>query len=194
MANILISKEVLDFFVIVTVTENQKFDWFVFCSSLGTIQFHGMNINVHDRLNVDSDEDEDNEDESSEPGNKSQNVRKSDGSMLSYDFWDRAFGDKSEVTWVDFKKKFEVEYKEKIAKTYTEEEWKLFVNLIYKDIFMLNKSLKKATYNQFCEGNPDADPHRFYHRLAQYAKGYHAMREVFNMDSTLRLITVQKLG
>ncbi|XP_048742327.2 uncharacterized protein LOC125655838 [Ostrea edulis] len=159
-----------------------------------TIQFHGMNINVHDRLNVDSDEDEDNEDESSEPGNKSQNVRKSDGSMLSYDFWDRAFGDKSEVTWVDFKKKFEVEYKEKIAKTYTEEEWKLFVNLIYKDIFMLNKSLKKATYNQFCEGNPDADPHRFYHRLAQYAKGYHAMREVFNMDSTLRLITVQKLG
>jgi hypothetical protein len=154
-----------------------------------------MNINVHDRLNVDSDEEEEeDEDESSEPRNKPRNVQKSDSSMLSYDFWDRAFSDKTEVTWVDFKKKFEAEYKEKIVKTYTEEEWKLFVNLIYKDIFMLNKSLKKTSYNQFCEGNPDADPHRFYHRLAQYAKGYHAMREVFNMDSTLRLITVQKLG
>ncbi|XP_062571583.1 uncharacterized protein LOC134233623, partial [Saccostrea cucullata] len=159
----------------------------------GTIQFHGMNINVHDKLNDDS-EGEEEEDEEESSTNKSEQVQKSDTSMLSYDFWDRCFGEKTEVTWVEFKKKFEVEYREKIVKTYTEEEWKLFLNLIYKDIFMLNKTMKKATYDQFCEGNPSADPHRFYHRLAQYAKGYHAMREVFNMDSTLRLITIQKLG
>lgn len=155
-----------------------------------TILFHGMNINVHDNWNADSEDES--EEETSSP--QSGRAQKSEGSSLSYDFWDRVFADKSEVTWVDFKKKFEAEYKDKIIKTYTEEEFKLFVNLIYKDIFMLNKSMKRTAYDQFCEGNPDADPHRFYHRLAQYAKGYHAMREVFNMDSTLRLITIQKLG
>lgn len=157
-----------------------------------TIVFHGMNINVHDNWNAESDPEDETEDEISHPN--SSGALKSKASLLSYDFWDRVFADKTEVTWVDFKKKFEVEYKDKIIKTYTEEEFKLFVNLIYKDIFMLNKSMKRTAYDQFCEGNPDADPHRFYHRLAQYAKGYHAMREVFNMDSTLRLITIQKLG
>lgn len=149
-----------------------------------------MNINVNDNWNADSEDES--EEETSRP--QSGRAQKSEGTSLSYDFWDRVFAEKSEVTWVDFKKKFEVEYKDKIIKTYTEEEFKLFVNLIYKDIFMLNKSMKRTSYDQFCEGNPNADPHRFYHRLAQYAKGYHAMREVFNMDSTLRLITIQKLG
>lgn len=172
------------------------------CLFLGnTIIFHGMNINVHDNLIANSDDEEENDDDQEKNDcvdtpsrNPSRETQKPESCKLSYDFWDRAFPENTEVTWVDFKKKFEMEYKDKTIKRYTEEEFKLFVNLIYKDIFMLNKSMKRATYDQFCEGNPDADPHRFYHRLGQYAKGYHAMREVFNMDSTLRLITIQKLG
>jgi len=70
------------------------------------------------------------------------NVR---GPRLRYDFWDRNFTDKQEVTWQNFRQKFENDYKEKIIAKYSEGKVKFFVNLIYKDIFCLNKTLKRQT-------------------------------------------------
>ena len=152
-----------------------------------------MNINI----NFNEDEDPNSEDDEEEQPEQSTNLpRKPEKkkSVISYDFWDRHFAGKDEATWTDFKKKFEADYKEKVTRMYSQERLKTFLNLIYKDIFNLNKSITRAQYERFCGGNPDADPHRFYRRLEEYAVGYHAMREVFNMDSSLRLTTIQKLG
>ena len=42
--------------------------------------------------------------------------------------------------------------------------------------------------------NTRADPHYFYERLENYATGNMAMREVFDMDSSVRLTAIQSLG
>lgn len=168
----------------------------------GRVQFHGMNINVNfinenqaEELEERELEEEENEEAVSEDSVKKKHFERSlTSSKMSYDFWDRNFENKTEVTWNEFRKKFENDYKEKAVKQFSEDKFKYFVNIIYKDIFTLNKTIKKTAYDQFCEGNPDADPHRFYSRLQQYAVGYFAMREVFNMESSLRLTTIQKLG
>ncbi|XP_064612127.1 uncharacterized protein LOC135476138 [Liolophura sinensis] len=112
------------------------------------------------------------------------------------DFWPRNFGDKREVSWVNFKNAFVKDYGEEIEESYTEENLnqRFFVNVIYKDIFDLRKEIKRDMYDQFCDGNPQGDPHCFYSRLQEYARGLYAMKEVFNMDSTLRLTVVQNLG
>lgn len=112
------------------------------------------------------------------------------------DFWPRNFGDKTEVSWVDFKNAFVKDYGEEIQQSYTEENLnqRFFVNVIYKDIFDLRKEIKRDIYDQFCDGNQQGDPHCFYSRLQEYARGLYAMKEVFDMDSTLRLTVVQNLG
>ncbi|XP_021374753.1 uncharacterized protein LOC110464060 isoform X1 [Mizuhopecten yessoensis] len=172
----------------------------------GGLQFHGMNINI----NFDNDNDNDNvsgEDSDSESSSSdeaeytrpttaatSRSVRSARGRQLRYDFWDRNFKDKSEIPWTTFRQKFDNDYKRKIIMKYSEDKLKFFLNLMYKDIFTLNKTVKRSTYDHFCEGNPDADPHRFYNRIQQYAVGYYAMHAVFNMTSTLRLTTIQNLG
>ncbi|KAK3084463.1 hypothetical protein FSP39_013947 [Pinctada imbricata] len=164
-------------------------------SSSGVVQFHGMNINVSftdDENDANMTEDEESTDRSaSTPRGPPLQKKKT---LISYDFWERNFAGKDDVTWSDFKKKFEADYKEKVTRTYEQDRMKTFCNLIYKDIFNLSKSITKVQYDKFCGGNPDADHHRFYHRLEEYAIGYYAMREVFDMESSLRLTTIQKLG
>lgn len=167
-------------------------------SESGDINFHGMNVSINfdtnDENNYHEDdigwEDEEGMTEHRRPIRPLQTRQ----TGLKYDFWDRNFDNKSEVPWVEFKRKFETDYHDKIVKQYSEDRFKFFVNLIYKDIFNLQKTVKKSQFEAFCEGNPDADMHRFYNRLQAYATGYHAMVEVFNMSSSLRLTTIQNLG
>ena len=168
-----------------------------------------MNINVNfntsegnDVGNNDSDDESSSSDEEivsagikSRPVSASaRSVRSARQIPLRYDFWDRHFSDMDEVTWINFRKSFENDYKQKITENLNASQVQFLVNLIYKDIFNLKKSIKRQLYDQFCEGNPDADPHRFFNRLQQYAVGYYAMREVFNMNSSLRMTTIQNLG
>lgn len=162
-------------------------------SDSGAVNFHGMNFNIN--LNKYTGNEKDNE-LSKEGTQPHQTVSRTQSQTMGmkYDFWDRNFGSKTEVSWVDFKKQFELDYREKIVSLYSEDRFKLFINLIYKDIFTLEKTIKKSQYDLFCEGNPNADMHRFYNRLQDYAIGYHAMVEVFSMSSSLRLTTIQNLG
>lgn len=167
-------------------------------SESGDINFHGMNVNVNLNRNTGQNvmDDEyyegDLDDEREANQAKSNIARRPTG--LRYDFWDRNFDNRSEVPWTEFKKKFESDYRDKIIEEYSEDRYKFFVNLIYKDIFDLKKSVKRNQFDAFCEGNPDADMHRFYNRLQEYATGYYAMVEVFSMSSSLRLTTIQNLG
>ncbi|XP_060075823.1 uncharacterized protein LOC132555490 isoform X2 [Ylistrum balloti] len=170
----------------------------------GVLQFHGMNVNINFDSNngnesdqeSSSDSSSDEEVENTRPTTAAttRSVRSARGRQLRYDFWDRNFRDKSEVPWTTFRQKFENDYKEKISVKYSADKFKFFLNLMYKDIFTLNKVVKRSVYDNFCEGNPDADPHRFYNRIQQYVVGYYAMYAVFNMTSTMRLTTIQNLG
>lgn len=163
-------------------------------SESGEINFHGMNVNINFNRSVGNDEDEDDTSDEEEDNRPPRRAMQHRQTGLNYDFWDRNFDNKTEVPWVEFKKKFESDYRDKIVAQYSESRFKFFVNLIYKDIFSLQKTVKRSQYDAFCEGNPDADMHRFYNRLQEYATGYYAMIEVFSMSSSLRLTTIQNLG
>lgn len=164
-------------------------------SDSGDISFHGMNMNVNFNRSISQnftpDESYQGDEGSATPASRNLS-RHTTG--LRCDFWDRNFNDRHEVPWTEFKKKFESDYHDKVVEEYSIDRYKFFVNLIYKDIFDLQKSVKRNQYDAFCEGNPDADIHRFYNRLQEYATGYYAMVEVFSMSSSLRLTTIQNLG
>ena len=163
-------------------------------SESGEISFHGMNVNINLNRTVGNDVIEDDMSDEEEENRPPRRFMQHRQTGLNYDFWDRNFDKKTDVPWVEFKKKFESDYRDKIVAQYSESRFKFFVNLIYKDIFSLQKAVKRSQYDAFCEGNPDADMHRFYNRLQEYATGYHAMIEVFSMSSSLRLTTIQNLG
>ena len=113
---------------------------------------------------------------------------------LNRDFWDRHFGTRTEATWIEFKEKFLADYSERITKHFGKDKEKWAIHLIYSDIFELHKTVDKSTYTKFCGRNTKGDPHLFFNRLKDYAIGSFAMREVFDMDSTVRLTAIQNLG
>ncbi|XP_038059076.1 uncharacterized protein LOC119730314 [Patiria miniata] len=112
------------------------------------------------------------------------------------DFWEDKFGDATEVPWLEFRDKFLEQYKSQIMDQFTEDKVQWMTNLLYGDVLLLRKVVTKHTYEMFCRHKPNKprDPDRFYNRLVNYAKGCIAMRGVFNMESTVRLDAIQKLG
>ncbi|XP_022102105.1 uncharacterized protein LOC110985406 [Acanthaster planci] len=112
------------------------------------------------------------------------------------DFWEDKFGDTSEVPWIEFRDKFLEVYKDQMVEQFTEDKVQWLTNLLYGDVLLLRKVVTKHTYETFCRHKPNKprDPDRFYNRLISYAKGCIAMRGVFNMESTVRLDAIQKLG
>ncbi|XP_071094220.1 uncharacterized protein [Haliotis cracherodii] len=153
---------------------------------------HGMKININFTHGLDfATEYLGEEDVTTNPSNQQASLARSG---LSYDFWDRHFEGRTEVPWKDFKDAFVLDYGDKIVEQYSEDKKKLFVNLMYKDIFDLKKTVSKFVYNQACSNNMNADPHCFYNRIEEYAIAYLSLREVIGMDSTLRITTIQSLG
>ena len=98
-----------------------------------------------------------------------------------------------QVDWTDFKREFLIDYEEKLAEEFDAEKVKWFVNLLYKDVLDLNKIITKQMYHKFCGKNVNANAHHFYERLKEYGIGSLAMREVFDMESTVRLAAIQNL-
>lgn len=111
------------------------------------------------------------------------------------DFWDRHFSGQREVSWIDFRSNFISDYSERISDEMGEDKNKWLVNLMYKDLFNLNKSLNIQAYLSFI--GSESSRHEgdlFYERIREYAIGSFAMREVFNMESSVRLTAVRNLG
>ena len=113
---------------------------------------------------------------------------------LKCDFWERHFPKQCEVTWVEFKDVFLGDYDQRIMESYGDEKSKWFVHLLYKDVFDLKKVITREMYRGFAGKNRDANPHHFYERVKDYAIGRLAMKEVFDMESTVRLAAIQNLG
>ncbi|CAH1801193.1 unnamed protein product [Owenia fusiformis] len=110
------------------------------------------------------------------------------------DFWDRHFQDKTEAPWSEFREHFIEDYAERMQLFFTDEQTKWVINLIYKDIFELRKCLDRKLYDKFCGKNVEKDSDLFYNRLKDYAVGSFAMREVFNMESSVRMTAIKNLA
>lgn len=112
---------------------------------------------------------------------------------IDSDFWDRHFSELNEISWDVFKQCFLVDYEEQISAQYSYSKLAFFINMIFRDIFNGKQTLQREVYEQFCR-NADGETECFYDKLQKYALGYHAMKQVFNMDSEHRLTAIQNLG
>ncbi|CAI9744179.1 XP_029653084.1uncharacterized protein LOC115226206 [Octopus vulgaris] len=108
-------------------------------------------------------------------------------------FWDRHFPSETSISWDIFKQCFLVDYEEQISSKYSYSKLAFFINMIFRDIFHCEQKLDREVFNQFCQ-NENGDSESFYNKLQQYAVGYHAMKQVFNMDSQHRLTAIENLG
>lgn len=112
------------------------------------------------------------------------------------DFWEKNFKDKTEIPWTEFRAAFLSSYKERILMQMPEDKVSWIINLIYGEILSLKKTFPKRLYVSFCGGGAklEGDCDRFYHQVMDYARGKIAMKEIFHMDSTVRLIAINNLG
>ncbi|KAK3753119.1 hypothetical protein RRG08_024397 [Elysia crispata] len=112
----------------------------------------------------------------------------------STQFWDQHFQDKQQVSWAEFRGKFIDDYGKKIDEELPkmkEDKLKFIVNLIWKDVFNMEKKIAKKTYDDFCASDK---PHAFFNRIQEYFVAYLSLREVLGMDSSLRISIIQSLG
>ncbi len=114
--------------------------------------------------------------------------------QINCDFWERHFHGKKVVAWNDFRDKFLSDYGERINRQLGEDKEKWMVQIIYKDVLELRKEVKHEEYLRFSGKNTKANPDHFFERVKSYVVGICAMREVFDMESTMRLIAIQNLG
>ncbi|XP_013395160.1 uncharacterized protein LOC106162413 [Lingula anatina] len=122
----------------------------------------------------------------------------SEGDSENIDFWDRHFANQTEVSWNDFRERFVSDYGERLKEQFGDENddrTKWITHLIYQDIFELRKHIARNVYDRFC-GTTDVAYNRrdlFCNRMTEYAVAYLAMKEVFSMDSSVRLTAVRNL-
>ncbi|GFR97334.1 hypothetical protein ElyMa_006321300 [Elysia marginata] len=109
-------------------------------------------------------------------------------------FWDRHFQGQQQISWDEFRDKFLHDYGKKIDEELPdvkEDKLKFIINLIYKDIFNMERTITKKMYDDF---SASEDPHAFFARIQEYFVAYLSLREVLGMDSSLRIPTIQNLG
>lgn len=111
-------------------------------------------------------------------------------------FWDRHFSGKKSVEWVVFQDKFLSDYGNVIEEEFKEkaEERKTFImNLMYRDVFQQALIIDRSLYDEFCLHH-EPGPDQFFNCLQNFLMAYVSLREVFSMDSSLRISTIQSLG
>ena len=127
-------------------------------------------------------------------GSKGEEVCEHTNVQIREDFWERHFTGQSEVTFEEFKDKFLEDYKTVLEEDMGSDKPEFFVNLLYKDIFAQMQTITRLQYNKFVGKNERRESDHFFDRLRQYAIGSLALREVLNMDSSVRLTAIENLG
>ena len=89
------------------------------------------------------------------------------------------------------------DYKQAIVDDFGEERVGFLVKVLKRDIFEKHDVITKLSYNKFV-GRPRQGKQfqgdQFYERLRHYASSSLALREVLDMNSTVRLTAIETLG
>lgn len=120
------------------------------------------------------------------------------------DFWIRHFESQKQVEWAKIEEAFLSDYRQAIVEDFGEERMNFLVRILHRDIFERRSVITKLNYNKFV-GRNGSNPRRsesqnveegdrFYDRLRHYASSSLALREVLDMNSTVRLTAIETLG
>ena len=108
-------------------------------------------------------------------------------------FWDYKFKRKQQVTWNQFQKGFEEEFRTEISSSYkSEESVQLLCNVIKNDVLETTDMVTKDKFLEVVGGSE----HRkhFWKVVNDKATEKYCIKEVFNIHSSVRLSAVENLG
>ncbi|XP_064391997.1 uncharacterized protein LOC135339690 isoform X2 [Halichondria panicea] len=107
-------------------------------------------------------------------------------------FWDRNFSDEDTVPWFKFQQAFLTDYESQLSGLLDEKNVPWLLEMLKNDIF---SGADEITKLRFMEIRGDSrDKNAFWRVISQVAIEKFNMREVFNMNSTVRLTAIEKLA
>jgi hypothetical protein len=103
---------------------------------------------------------------------------------------------RSSVKWQEFREKFYQDYSSAMDQEFgdvSEERKKLLANLMHKEVFRSSTVVRQSTFEEFAALRKKG-AHRFYRAMQDYVVAYESLRDIFSMDSSVRIATIQSLG
>ena len=110
----------------------------------------------------------------------------------SSNFWVVHFGSANTISWIMFQTKFLGDYKDRMQSLFGHDQIEWVLERLHSDVFKKSEIIHIDDFLLF-QGIPDRR-HQFWRRVKDYVLENHLLRQVFSMNSTVRLSAVQNLG
>lgn len=112
-----------------------------------------------------------------------------DGSL----YWSRSFGKSVAVNWEKFKGQILNDFNEEFEKTFGEEDTEWLLAILHRELEIgSDEIVNRDNYIDFCTIDDQLRP--LWMRIQDQARESYAMREVFKMDSSVRVQAIENLG
>lgn len=108
-------------------------------------------------------------------------------------YWQKAFGAVNAVPWTKFKEEILSDFHDDFAKTFGEEDTEWLIAILHRELEIgPDETVNKDNYIEFCTIEDSVRP--LWMRIQDQARESYAMREVFKMDSSVRVKAIENLG
>lgn len=109
-------------------------------------------------------------------------------------YWSQSFGKETTISWEKFRNKILSDFKDDFEETFGEKDTEWLLSILHREMMVdsSEEMLKKDEYLEFC--SVDDVIHPLWLRVQEQARESYAMREVFSMDSSVRVQAIENLG
>lgn len=109
-------------------------------------------------------------------------------------YWSQSFGKETTVSWEKFRSKILSDFKDDFEETFGEKDTEWLLSILHREMMVDSSEnmLKKDKYLEFCSVHDVIHP--LWLRVQEQARESYAMREVFSMDSSVRVQAIENLG
>lgn len=109
-------------------------------------------------------------------------------------YWSQSFGKETTISWEKFRSKILSDFKDDFEETFGEKDTEWLLSILHREMMVDSSEnmLKKDKYLEFCSVHDVIHP--LWLRVQEQARESYAMREVFSMDSSVRVQAIENLG
>lgn len=109
-------------------------------------------------------------------------------------YWSQSFGKETTISWEKFRSKILSDFKDDFEETFGEKDTEWLLSILHREMIVDSSEnmLKKDKYLEFCSVHDVIHP--LWLRVQEQARESYAMREVFSMDSSVRVQAIENLG
>ncbi|XP_005093196.1 uncharacterized protein LOC101851332 [Aplysia californica] len=108
-------------------------------------------------------------------------------------YWKDMFGPKDEVQWEIFMEKFKKDFETPLSRMFCEkEEIDFLMGVLYREMEVEEGVLYKHDFMAFC--NVEGNYYPLWERVDEQARESWSMKEVFDMESSVRVEAIENLG